>query len=131
MKKIVSTLALASALAVGSASVALAGQPAGATGQGSLVSAVAQAAGYVSGKARGEAVSTTAKQHGALVSAAAKAQGAVAAAAGKARGSAAAAAGQANGTDAAADAGAAGKAVGTTASEPGRLKAAAGQANRP
>jgi len=58
-----------------SASVALAAAPAVATGQGSSVSAVAQAADYVSGRAHGLAVSTLAKQHGALVSAAAKANG--------------------------------------------------------
>ena len=93
-----------------SATVALAGGGVSDTakGHGQAVKAVAQAADYVSGKARGEAVSALAKQHGAIVSAAAKAQGAAAAAAGKANGQAHAAAGQANGD---------------AASESGRLKA--------
>jgi hypothetical protein len=116
LKKLISTAALASVIAVGSASAALAGQPAGATDQGSSVSAVAKSAEFTSGKARGEAVSALAKQHGAAISALAKAQGAAAAAAGKAQGAAAADAGQA---------------TGTTASEPGRLKAAAGADNQP
>ncbi len=59
-----------------SASVALAagGVSGVAKGHGAAVSDVAQAVDYVSGKARGEAVSALAKQHGAIVSAAAKAQ---------------------------------------------------------
>jgi len=68
-------LAAGVSLVVLSASVALAAAPSVATGQGARVSAVAQAADYVSGKARGEAVSALAKQHGALVSAAAKKDG--------------------------------------------------------
>lgn len=93
-----------------SATVVLAGGGVSDTakGHGEAVKAVAQAADYVSGKARGEAVSALAKQHGALVSAAARAQGAANAAAGKAKGQAHAAAGQANGA---------------AASESGRLKA--------
>jgi hypothetical protein len=89
-----------------SATVALAagGVSATAKGHGQAVKEVAQAADYVSGKARGEAVSALAKQHGALVSAAARAQGAANAAAGKAHASA----GASNGAD---------------ASESGRLKA--------
>ena len=101
-----------SALAL-SAGVAFAsgGMSATAKGHGQAVSAVAQAADYVSGQARGEAVSTLAKQHGAAVSAAAKAQGQANAAAGKAKGQANAAAGKTTGTD---------------ASEQGRLKAPSG-----
>jgi hypothetical protein len=93
-----------------SATVALAagGVSDTAKGHGDAVKAVAQAADYVSGKARGEAVSALAKQHGALVSAAARAQGAAAAAAGKAKGQDHAAAGSTNGD---------------AASESGRLKA--------
>jgi len=112
MRRIVTTIGTAGTAIALSASVALAagGVSATAKGHGQAVSEVAQAAGYVSGKARGEAVSALAKQHGALVSAAARAQGAANAAAGKAKGAAHAAAGAANGAD---------------ASEPGRLKAEA------
>src|SRR5262245_25248771 len=94
-----------------SATVALAGGGVSdiAKGHGEAVKAVAQAAGYVSGKAHGEAVSALAKQHGAIVSAAARAQGQANAAAGKAKGQQHAAAGSANGD---------------SASESGRLKAA-------
>src|SRR5215203_3968595 len=60
-----------------------------AKGHGQAVSDVAQAADYVSGKARGQAVSALAKTHGAAVSAAAKAQGGASAAAGKDKGAAA------------------------------------------
>jgi hypothetical protein len=120
MKRIITIVILAAAIAALSASVVLAAPPAGATGHGESVSAVARAVGYVSGRARGEAVSALAKAHGAVVSAAAQAQGEAAAAAGKAKGQAAAAAGKANGA---------------AASEPGRLKgaaaAAAGQAHQP
>jgi hypothetical protein len=105
---IITTSALA-ALAL-SASIVLADNSAVAKGHGQAVAAVAQAVDFVSGKARGEAVSALAKTHGAAVSAAAKLQGAAASAAGKAKGAAAAAAG---------------KAKGAAASEPGRLKAAA------
>jgi len=71
-----------------SASIALAGGGVSgvAKGHGQAVKEVAQAADYVSGKARGEAVSALAKTHGAAVSAAAKAQGAANAAAGKDKG---------------------------------------------
>lgn len=116
MNKFVSTVAMASVLAVGSASVALAGQPAGASDHGSAVAEVAKAADSVAGKTHGEDVSTIAKEHGATISALAKVQGAAASAAGKAKGSAAADAHQA---------------TGATASEPGRLKAIAGQEHRP
>lgn len=89
-----------------SATVALAGGGVSdvAKGHGAAVKAVAQAADYVSGKARGEAVSALAKQHGALVAAAAKAQGAANAAAGKAKGQAHASSGASNG-DAASESG--------------------------
>ena len=99
-----------------SATVALAGGGVSDTakGHGDAVKAVAQAADYVSGKARGEAVSALAKQHGALVAAAARAQGAANAAAGKAKGQGHAAAGAANGD---------------SASESGRLKAEEHQPN--
>jgi hypothetical protein len=93
MKKLVTTIALASTIAVGSASIALAGQPAGASDQGAAVKAVAQAADYASGKARGEAVSALAKQHGALISSEAKTTGDDASAAGQANAADAAAAG--------------------------------------
>jgi hypothetical protein len=120
-RKLIATVGLASALAAGSASVALAGPPDGATGHGAEVSAVAKAAGYASGKARGEAVSAIAKVHGAAVSAAAKAMAAEKAAAGKAKGAEAAANGQANGSDAAED-----QSNANDAAEPGLLRAAAG-----
>jgi hypothetical protein len=100
-------IAVGVSLVVLSASAVLANPQSVAKGQGERVSAVAQAADYVSGKARGEAVSALAKQHGAAVSAAAKAQGQANAAAGKAKGDAKSAAGQASGDD---------------ASEQGRLK---------
>jgi hypothetical protein len=108
-RTLMTTASTISAVAL-SATVALAGGGVSDTakGHGQAVKEVAQAADYVSGKARGEAVSALAKQHGALVSAAAKAQGAANAAAGKAKGQEHAAAGQANGG---------------AASEPGRLKA--------
>jgi hypothetical protein len=62
-------------LVVLSASAVLANPESVAKGQGERISAVAQAADYVSGKARGEAVSSLAKQHGALVAAAARVNG--------------------------------------------------------
>ncbi len=105
MKRIIPTLLVAISIAALSATAVFAGQPAGATGHGAEVSAVARAVDYVSGQAKGAAISAIAKTHGAQVSAAAKANGAAHAAAGKANGAA--------------------------ASEPGRLKAAAGGANRP
>src|SRR6266545_674193 len=116
MKRILSIVAVAVSIVALSVSVVLAAPPAGATGHGAEVSAVAHAVDAVSGKAHGEAVSALAKTHGAAVSAAAKAKGAAASAAGKAKGAAA---------------GAAGKAKGAAASEPGRLKSAAGQADQP
>ena len=67
-----------------------------AKGHGEAVKAVAQAADYVSGKARGEAVSALAKQHGEEVSAAAKALAEAKAAARQAKGAEKAAAGKAN-----------------------------------
>jgi hypothetical protein len=103
----ITAVALSTSVALGSG-----GMSAVAKGHGQAVKEVAQAAGYVSGKARGEAVSALAKQHGAAVSAAARAQGQANAAAGKDKGKDHAAAGQANGDD---------------ASEPGRLKAEAHQ----
>ena len=75
-----------------------------AKGHGQAVSQVHDAVDYVSGKARGEAVSAAAKAHGALVAAAAKDLGGANAAAGKAKGAAAAAA------------------QGSNADEPGGLK---------
>lgn len=68
-------IATAPLLLVLSGSAVLAHPETLAKGQGERVSAVAQAAVYVSGKARGEAVSALAKQHGALVSAAARVNG--------------------------------------------------------
>ncbi len=108
MRRILAVIAGSLTIAVLSTAVVLAdgGVSSTATGHGQAVSAVAQAANYVSGKARGEAVSALAKQHGAVVSAAAKALGAANAAAGKAKGAAASAA------------------QGSNASEPGGLKAA-------
>jgi hypothetical protein len=79
-----------------------------AKGHGQAVSEVAKAVDYVSGRARGEAVSALAKTHGAAVSAAARAQGQANAAAGKDKGSDAAAA------------------KGSNADEPGGLKDSAG-----
>ncbi len=120
MKKLLSTLAVASMLAVGSVSVAFAAdQSDNAKGHGSSVSEVAKAAQAVGELTHSDQVLLVAKGHGEFVSNLAKAQGAVASAAGKAKGSAAS------------EAGAAGQAHGLSASEPGRLKAAAGQANRP
>jgi len=99
MRKIITTTGTAVTAIALSASVALAGGGVSdvAKGHGEAVKAVAQAADYVSGKARGEAVSALAKQHGAAVSAAAKAQGQANAAAGKAKGEAAAEAGRLKG----------------------------------
>lgn len=111
----ITTVTALAAIAL-SASVVLADQSAIAKGHGEAVKAVAQAVDYVSGRARGEAVSALAKTHGAIVSAAARAQGAANAAAGKTKGAEKAAAGQANGA---------------AASEPGRLKAAASGAAQP
>jgi hypothetical protein len=113
MRRSITTIGTAVTAVALSASVALAagGVSGTAKGHGQAVSAVAKAADYVSGKARGEAVSALAKQHGAAVSAAAKAQGQANAAAGKAKGDAKSAAGQANGDD---------------ASEQGRLKSESG-----
>ena len=120
MKRIISTVVLAASIVALSTSAVLAAPPAGATGHGAEVSAIAHAVDSLTGKARGQAISALAKTHGAEVSAAAKANGAAASAAGKAKGAAAAAAG---------------KAKGSAASEPGRLKgaaaAAAGQAHQP
>ncbi|MBI3750755.1 MAG: hypothetical protein HY263_03730 [Chloroflexi bacterium] len=109
MRRILSIIAGALTVSVLSTAVVLAagGVSGTAKGHGQAVSAVAQAADYVSGKARGEAVSALAKTHGAAVSAAAKALGQANAAAGKAKGSAAAAA------------------QGSNADEPGGLKDAA------
>ena len=67
-----------------------------AMGHGDAVKEVAQAADYVSGQARGEAVSALAKQHGAEVSAAAKAMAETKAEAGKSKGAEKAAQGKAN-----------------------------------
>jgi hypothetical protein len=93
-----------------SASVMLAGGgvSGSAKGHGKAVAEVGQAVEFVSGKARGEAVSAMAKGHGAIVSAAARAQ---------------AAANKANGAGHGAEQSAEGKAKGAAASEPGRLKA--------
>lgn len=102
MKRIVPTFLLAASMVAASATGVFAAQPAGVTGHGADVAAVAQAVTYVSGQARGAAVSAIAKTQGAKISALAKAQGAAAAAAGKAKGAAAAAAGQAKGAAAAA-----------------------------
>ena len=125
MKRIPRILVVAVAGAALSASAALAVGPEG--NHGADVSAVAKAVDYVTGQARGAAVSAVAKTHGAEVSAAARVKAAAAAAAGKAKGEAAAAAGAANGAAAAAN--------GAAMSEPGRLKAeaaaAAGQAHQP
>lgn len=117
MRRTIIAASTAVALLGATAGAALADPPVPAKGHGQAVSEVAQAAEYVSGKARGEAVSALAKQHGALVSEAAKAHGAAAAAAGKAKG------------EAAADAGVDNAESGSTASEPGRLKAEAGAGN--
>jgi hypothetical protein len=114
MKRTLTTLLLGGAILALSASAVVAGQPAGATGHGAAVAAIAHAVGFVSGQAHGAAVSALAKTHGALVSAAARANGAAHAAAGKGNG----ATGKANGAANAA----AGKAHGAAASEPGRLK---------
>ncbi|MHB8958202.1 MAG: hypothetical protein ACYDAN_01065 [Candidatus Limnocylindrales bacterium] len=102
MKRVVTTVILAASMVAASATGVLAAQPAGVTGHGAEVAAVAQAVTYVSGQARGAAVSAIAKTQGAKISTLAKAQGAAAAAAGKAKGAAAAAAGQAKGAAAAA-----------------------------
>jgi hypothetical protein len=88
MRRILSIIAGTVTIGALSTAVVLAdgGVSGTAKGHGQAVSAVAQAADYVSGKARGEAVSALAKAHGAEVSAAAKALGAANAAAGKANG---------------------------------------------
>jgi hypothetical protein len=75
MPRRLAALAIGASLVVLSASAVLANPESVAKGQGERISAVAQAADYVSGKARGEAVSDLAKQHGALVAAAAKVNG--------------------------------------------------------
>ena len=76
MRRFLSSLAGTIAIGALSASVVLAsgGVSGVAKGHGQAVSDVANAVDYVSGKARGEAVSALAKQHGAIVSAAARAQ---------------------------------------------------------
>lgn len=127
MKRIILTFVVATSIAALSATAVFADQPAGATGHGAEVSAVAHAVGYVSGQAKGAAISAIAKAHGAQHAAAGKANGAAHGAAGKANGAAHSAAGKANGAAHAA----AGKANGAAASEPGRLKATAGKANQP
>jgi len=106
MRRTLTALAGALSIAFLSTAVALAGGGVSgvAKGHGQAVKEVAQAADYVSGKARGEAVSALAKQHGAIVSAAARAQGAANAAAGKNKG-----------TDASSE-------KGSNAAEPGGLK---------
>ena len=108
MRRFLSSLAGTIAIGALSASVVLAsgGVSGVAKGHGQAVSEVANAVDYVSGKARGEAVSALAKQHGALVSAAAKAQHGVTAPTGK-------------GADASG-------AKGGNAAEPGGLKGGAG-----
>ena len=99
MRKLIKATGTAATAVALSASVALAGGGVSnvAKGHGQAVKEVAQAADYVSGKARGEAVSALAKQHGAAVSAAARAQGGSNAAAGKAKGHAKAEAGRLKG----------------------------------
>jgi len=89
MRRLLSIIAGTLTIALMSASIAFAGGGVSgvATGHGQAVKDVAQAVDYVSGKARGEAVSALAKTHGAIVAAAAKAQGAANAAAGKANSS--------------------------------------------
>jgi hypothetical protein len=116
MRRTLITTGTALAAIALSASVALADQSAIAKGHGAAVADVAKAVTYVSGRARGEAVSALAKTHGATVSAAARVQAEANAAAGKAKG---------------AEKAAAGKATGAAASEPGRLKAAASGAAQP
>ena len=110
MRRFLSSLAGTIAIATLSASVVLAGGGVSgvAKGHGQAVSEVANAVDYVSGKARGEAVSALAKQHGAIVSAAAKAQHGVTSPAGKDKGT------EASGLK------------GGNAAEPGGLKGAAG-----
>lgn len=112
MKRLIATALLGATLTVASASLAFATGP--SDNHGAEVSAVAQSADFVSGRAHGEAVSTLAKQHGAEVSAAARQKAADNAANGKDKGDAASSAGPANGD---------------AASETGRLKAAAASAD--
>jgi hypothetical protein len=85
MRRILSTIAGAATIATLTATVALAGGGVSgvATGHGQAVSAVTDAVTYVSGQAKGAAISALAKTHGATVSAAAKALGAANAAAGQ------------------------------------------------
>lgn len=113
MRRTLTTIAGAVAIAMLSASVALAGGGVSGTakGHGQAVSEVAKAVEATSDATHGEQVSAIAKLHGAAVSAAAKAQGAANAAAGKAKGKAkGAAAPEARGDNAGA------------AGEPGGLK---------
>jgi hypothetical protein len=116
VNRIVRSTALAGAAVALSASAAVAALPDDAKGHGENVSAVARAVEFVSGEARGEAVSSLARTHGAAVSAAAREHAAAAAAAGRAKGEAAAAEGKATGETAAAE----GKAKGAAAAEAGK-----------
>src|SRR5688572_27617830 len=109
MKHPIRSVVLALSVVAISASSVLAAPPATATEHGAQVSAIAHAVDYVSGRAKGAAVSAAAKAQGAAQSAAGKAKGAAAAAAGKAKGLA-------------------GKAKAAALSEPGRLKGAAAAA---
>jgi hypothetical protein len=121
VKRLIPSAILALAIVALSASVALAGLPEDAMGHGEQVSAVAQAVEYVSGEARGEAVSSLARTHGPLVAAAAREHAAAAAAAGMAKGAAAAEEGTAKGAAAAEE----GTAKGAAAAEEGTAKGAA------
>jgi hypothetical protein len=98
MRRILSIIAGTLTIGLLTAAVALAGGGLSGTakGHGQAVSDVAQAVTFVSGKARGEAVSALAKAHGAQVSAAAKSFAAANAAAGKAKGTQASSAQGAN-----------------------------------
>jgi predicted esterase len=102
MKRILIPALLATSIVAASATLVFAGQP---SNFGSQVAAVAKAVDNVIDGSHGAAVSALAKTHGAEVSAAARANGDAHAAA---RGD-----------------------NGAAASESGRLKAAAGAANRP
>jgi hypothetical protein len=106
MRRILSTIAATATIATLTATVAFAGGGVSgvATGHGQAVSDVTDAVTYVSGQAKGAAISALAKTHGATVSAAAKLLGEANAAAGKDKGSAAA------------------DAQGANADEPGGLK---------
>jgi len=109
VKRIILAVAMAISVVALTGSVVVAASPAPSPNHGAAVSAVASVWDHVSGKAHGEAVSASASAHGKLISAAAKAKHGAPASPG------------ASNRDA----------IGDAASEPGQLKAAAGQAHQP